>query len=118
MKHLYTNPLEDHRAFNRHLARLHEHYPPQTVQHEADLNSLARCNWLHDRLANLVETDIRRHLDSPILAKIADSNLRLLHATRRAVSHSSHRMLIRQNEANLRATNTVAARVLKWNSTR
>jgi hypothetical protein len=116
MKPRTTSPVEDPRLFKQLLARLHHDYPPAKVQHEADLTTLARCNWQSERLANLLETDISHRLSAPILQKIANPSLRLLKATRRAFARREHQLLLKQSEANLRSTNTVVTRVEKWNS--
>jgi hypothetical protein len=118
MKSRTIAPVEDPRVFNRLLARLHHDYPPAKVQHEADLATLARCNWQAERLANLLDTDISHRLSAPILQKIADPSIRLLKATRRAFARREHQLLLKQSEANLRSTNTVITRVEKWNSSR
>ncbi len=110
--------VEDSRLFNRLSSRLHDCYPPQTVQQEADLSSLARLNWQTERNAALIEADLNLRLHSPILSKIQDPSLRLLKATRRALARREHQLLVKQNEANLRSTNTLVTRVEKWCSSR
>lgn len=117
MKPQLTNSVEDSRFFKKLLLGLHENYPPRTVQHQADLASLARLNWQNERIANLLETDLNYFLQSEILRKIKNPGLRLLKATRRALARRDHQLLIKQNEANLRSTHTLATRVDKWNST-
>ncbi|MBM3760218.1 MAG: hypothetical protein FJW36_08225 [Acidobacteria bacterium] len=114
----FINDLEDARLYKKLLARLHESYPPVTVQHEADLNNLARLNWQSERLANLIETDLNQRLQSPLVRNIKDPNRRLLRATRRALARREHIILIKQNEANLRATNTLVTRIEKWHASR
>jgi hypothetical protein len=114
----FINDIEDARLYKKLLARLHEAYPPATVQHEADLTNLARLNWQSERLANLLETDLNQRLHSPMIRNIKDPNVRLLRATRRALSRREHIVLIKQNEANLRATNTLVTRIEKWHSSR
>lgn len=116
MKPRTTVQVEDSRIFQRLLARLHDSYPPGNVQNEADLSTLARLNWQSERLSNLLETDLSYRLRAPILQKISDPSLRLLKATRRALARREHVLLLKQNEANLRSTNTVITRVEKWNS--
>jgi len=114
----FISDVEDPRIFMRLLDRLRAEYPPKTVQHEADLNNLARLNWQSDRLANLIEADLNHRLQSPVLRRIKDPSLRLLSATRRALARREHQLLIKQSEANLRSTNTLATRVDKWNACR
>ncbi len=114
MKPHYPNNLEDGRLFHRLLAKLREDYPPTTVQHDADLNNLARLNWQSERLAHLIEADLNLRLDHPLVRPIQDPATRLLRAHRRAASHRGHQFLVRQSEANLRAIHSLAARVEKW----
>ena len=53
-----------------------------------------------------------------MLRMVSDPSLRLLKATRRAIARREHQLLLKQNEANLRSTNTLVTRVDKWNSPR
>ena len=114
----FISDLEDPRIFTRLLSRLREDYPPKTVQHHADLNNLARLNWQTDRISALLEADLNQRVHSPMLRMVSDPSLRLLKATRRAIARREHQLLVKQNEANLRSTNTLVTRVDKWNSPR
>jgi len=114
----FISDLEDPRIFTRLLNSLRENYPPKTVQHHADLNNLARLNWQTDRISALLEADVNQRIHSRMLRMVSDSSLRLLKATRRALAHREHQFMIKQNEANLRSTNTLVTRVDKWNSSR
>ncbi len=114
----FISDLEDSRIFNRLLKTLQVEHPPRTIQHQADLNNLARLNWHTDRISALLEADLNQRIHSRMLRMISDSSLRLLKATHRAIARREHQFLVKQNEANLRSTNTLVNRVDKWNSSR
>jgi len=118
MRLRYTLAVEDNRLFEKLQSRLRDEYPPKTVQNEADLTNLARLNWQSGRIATLLDADLNHRLASPMLRKINNPTLRLLKATRRALVRREHTLLVKQNEANLRSTNTLVTRVDKWNATR
>lgn len=114
----FISDLEDSRIFNRLLKTLQENYPPKTIQHEADIENLAYLNWQTRRIAALLEADLNQRIRSKLLRLVKDPTLRLLRATRRALAHREHQLMIKQNEANLRSTNTLVTRVDKWSSPR
>ncbi|MCX6613013.1 MAG: hypothetical protein NTW74_19455 [Acidobacteria bacterium] len=114
----FISDLEDPRIFNRLLKTLQEDYPPKTIQHEADIENLAYLNWQTRRISALLEADLNQRIRSKMLRLVADPTLRLLRANRRALAHREHQLMIKQNEANLRSTNTLATRVDKWSSSR
>ena len=114
----FISDLEDPRIFNRLLKTLREDYPPKTLQHNADLNNLARLNWQTDRISALLEADLNHRIHSKMLRMVSEPSLRLLKATHRAIARRECQLHIKQNEANLRSTNTLVTRVDKWNSPR
>ena len=114
----FISDLEDPRIFNRLLKSLQEDYPPKTIQHQADLDNLAYLNWHTQRISALLEADLNQRIRSKVLRLVKDPTLRLLRATRRALAHREHQLMIKQNEANLRSTNTLVTRVDKWSSPR
>lgn len=114
----FISDLEDSRIFNRLLKSLQEDYPPKTIQHAVDLENLAYLNWQTQRISALIEADLNQRIRSKLLRLVTDPTLRLLRATRRSLAHREHQLMIKQNEANLRSTNTLVTRVDKWNSLR
>jgi hypothetical protein len=108
--------IEDGRLFDKLLAKLQASYAPQNAHQEADVQTIARLRWSNERLEVCERAAMNDKLRGPLRNIQVDPEKRLLLAVSLCAIDDAFLEIKKHQYANLRAINSMAARMERWHS--
>lgn len=108
--------IEDGRLFDNLFEKLKASYAPQNAHQEADVHTITRLRWANERLDVCERAAMNDKLRGPLRNLQVDPEKRLLLAVSLCAVDDAFLEIKKHQYANLRAINSLAARMERWHS--